>query len=112
MIDRHIGGCTVHSWASIGTGEESVTNLVDMISMQPDALERWQVSQALIIDESTYNFNGWWLSKLQYNAEVCVVSMIDGSLFDKLEEIGRIIRGDKTPFGGLQVRVLLDLQKL
>jgi hypothetical protein len=58
MIDRHIGGCTVHSWASIGTGEESVTNLVDMISMQPDALERWQVSQALIIDESTYNFNG------------------------------------------------------
>jgi ATP-dependent DNA helicase PIF1 len=38
--------------------------------------------------------------------------MIDGSLFDKLEEIGRIIRGDKTPFGGLQVRVLLDLQKL
>lgn len=46
---------------------------------------------------------------MKYNAEVCVVSMIDGSLFDKLEEIGRIIRGDKRPFGGLQVRILLNL---
>jgi hypothetical protein len=29
--------------------------------------------------------------------------MIDGMLLDKLEEIGRIVRGSEEPFGGLQV---------
>lgn len=29
--------------------------------------------------------------------------MIDGHLFDKLETIARVIRGNKRPFGGLQV---------
>lgn len=28
--------------------------------------------------------------------------MVDGALFDKLEEIGRRIRGNDKPFGGLQ----------
>lgn len=31
--------------------------------------------------------------------------MIDGRLFDKLEELGRRIRGNSLPFGGLQVIV-------
>lgn len=57
MVNRNIGGCTVHSWASIGTGQESITNLVEMISMQPDALERWQDTHALIIDESAHRLN-------------------------------------------------------
>ncbi|GFZ43640.1 hypothetical protein JCM24511_01360 [Saitozyma sp. JCM 24511] len=38
--------------------------------------------------------------------------MIDGSLFDKLEEIGRIIRGDKRPFGGLQMIISGDFFQL
>ena len=32
-----------------------------------------------------------------------LVSMIDGVLFDKLEWIGRKVRGNEKPFGGLQV---------
>jgi len=34
-----------------------------------------------------------------------LVSMVDGGLFDKLDEIGREIRGNRDkPFGGVQVR--------
>ena len=29
--------------------------------------------------------------------------MVDGQLFDKLEEIARHIRGDERPFGGIQL---------
>lgn len=33
-----------------------------------------------------------------------LVSMVDGGLFDKLDEIGRQIRGNRDkPFGGIQV---------
>jgi ATP-dependent DNA helicase PIF1 len=31
--------------------------------------------------------------------------MIDGGLFDKLAEIGSLIRGKPEPFGGIQVRI-------
>jgi hypothetical protein len=37
---------------------------------------------------------------------VRLVSMVDGGLFDKLDEIGRKIRGKPyTPFGGIQARI-------
>lgn len=32
------------------------------------------------------------------------VSMIDGDLFDKLDEIARRIKKNKKPFGGIQVK--------
>jgi len=32
-----------------------------------------------------------------------LVSMIDGELFDKLEEIARRLKKNKKPFGGIQV---------
>jgi hypothetical protein len=34
---------------------------------------------------------------------VLLVSMVDGGLFDKLAEIGSIIRDKPEPFGGIQV---------
>lgn len=30
--------------------------------------------------------------------------MVDGALFDKLEEIARIVRKSPKPFGGMQVK--------
>lgn len=30
--------------------------------------------------------------------------MVDGALFDKLEQLARILRKNDKPFGGLQVR--------
>ena len=39
-----------------------------------------------------------------------LVSMVDGGLFDKLDEIGRQIRGNRDkPFGGIQVRTGLRI---
>lgn len=32
-----------------------------------------------------------------------VVSMMDGDLFDKLENVARLIRKNEKPFGGMQV---------
>jgi ATP-dependent DNA helicase PIF1 len=62
----NIGGATIHSWAGIGLGQEPAKKLAGKILGQKTLLkvrERWWNVQALIIDE---------------------VSMIDGSLFDKL----------------------------
>ena len=36
----------------------------------------------------------------------CIVSMVDGDLFDKLARIGSILRKKIEPFGGIQVRSL------
>ncbi|KAF7306584.1 ATP-dependent DNA helicase PIF1 [Mycena indigotica] len=54
-------------------------------------IRRWRGVKTLIIDE---------------------VSMIDGRLFDKLEEIARIIRGNEQPFGGIQLVLSGDFFQL
>jgi ATP-dependent DNA helicase PIF1 len=38
--------------------------------------------------------------------------MVDGKLFDKLEEIGRLIRDNILPFGGIQIVVSGDFAQL
>ncbi|KAI0639044.1 hypothetical protein C8Q77DRAFT_27635 [Trametes polyzona] len=119
----NIGGCTLHSWAGIGLGKEDKDALVGKIlgiSMKaykldkkrrdelkrrqgqgeiltgaelaflnapPEerknkVLDRWRECKTLIIDE---------------------ISMIDGKLFDKLEYVGRQLRQNELPFGGIQV---------
>ena len=37
--------------------------------------------------------------------------MVDGTLFDKIEEIARNIRGNNEPFGGLQVSPVSSQQR-
>ncbi|KAG2045245.1 PIF1-like helicase-domain-containing protein [Suillus americanus] len=57
----NIGGLTIHSWAGIGLGKETVEELVGALSSR--AVKRWTDTRALVIDE---------------------ISMLDGRLFDKL----------------------------
>ncbi|KAJ3718423.1 PIF1-like helicase-domain-containing protein [Lentinula raphanica] len=81
----NIGGSTIHSWAGIGLGEEPVKTYVGKFRGQKklrNVWDRWKKVDALIIDE---------------------ISMLDGVLFDKLECIGRELRGSTSPFGGIQV---------
>ncbi|SOV03587.1 related to PIF1 - DNA helicase involved in mitochondrial DNA repair and telomere length control [Ustilago sp. UG-2017a] len=88
----NIGGVTIHSFAGIGLGKEPTAQLVSKIRKNRKAAARWARTQVLIIDE---------------------VSMVDPALFDKLEEVARLIRKkpDK-PFGGIQVVITGDFFQL
>ncbi|OKL58060.1 ATP-dependent DNA helicase PIF1 [Talaromyces atroroseus] len=87
----NIEGVTLHSFAGIGLGKESAAELVKKVRKNPKARNRWLRTKVLIIDE---------------------VSMVDGDLFDKLEEIARRIRNNGRPFGGIQLIVTGDFFQL
>ncbi|BDD54911.1 DNA helicase, variant 2 [Monascus purpureus] len=87
----NIEGVTLHSFAGIGLGKEAVPELVKKIRKNPKARNRWLRTKVLIIDE---------------------VSMVDGELFDKLEEIARRIRNNGRPFGGIQLVITGDFFQL
>jgi ATP-dependent DNA helicase PIF1 len=83
----NIGGVTLHSFAGIGIGNNSVPELVKKIKRNQKAKHRWMRTKVLIIDE---------------------VSMVDGDLFDKLEAIARELRKNGRPFGGIQLVITGD----
>ncbi|KAF7718519.1 ATP-dependent DNA helicase PIF1 [Penicillium ucsense] len=87
----NIEGVTLHSFAGIGLGKEPVPELVKKIKKNQKARNRWLRTKVLIIDE---------------------VSMVDGDLFDKLEEIARRIRNNGRAFGGIQLVVTGDFFQL
>jgi len=90
-----IEGTTLHRWAGIGQGKLSTALLIKDLKRRPqrkNALMNWKTTDTLIIDE---------------------ISMMDSDLFDKLDIIGRELRGvpDK-PFGGIQLIVCGDFAQL
>lgn len=87
----NIGGMTLHSFSGIGLGKEDTNMLVKKIRRNPKAKTRWLKTKILIIDE---------------------VSMVDGELFDKLSQIGRIIRNNGRPWGGIQLVITGDFFQL
>lgn len=86
-----IGGRTLHSWAGIGLGQGSTKSLARKIIKNKEALARWHWVRTLVIDE---------------------ISMLSGELFDKLEELARVIRKSRRPFGGIQVIAIGDFCQL
>ena len=87
----NIGGVTLHSFAGIGLGKEDVPTLIKKIRRNKRAKSRWLRTKILIIDE---------------------ISMVDGDLFDKLEEIARELRRSDEPFGGIQLIITGDFFQL
>ncbi|KAK7192557.1 DNA repair and recombination protein pif1 [Paraphaeosphaeria sporulosa] len=87
----NIGGVTLHSFSGIGLGKEPVEDLVKKIRRNAKAKQRWMRTKVLVIDE---------------------VSMVDGDLFDKLEQIARTIRNNGRPFGGIQLIITGDFFQL
>lgn len=75
----------------IGLGKEDVPSLVKKIRRNAKAKNRWLRTKCLIIDE---------------------ISMVDGELFDKLCEIGRTIRNNGRPWGGIQLIITGDFFQL
>lgn len=76
------GGYTVHGWAGIGLGVDSVEKLYTRIKYNAFLTRRWQQIEVLIIDE---------------------ISMLSAELLMKLNEIAKLIRNSERPFGGIQV---------
>ncbi|KAK9471847.1 PIF1-like helicase-domain-containing protein, partial [Dipodascopsis tothii] len=88
----NIGGVTLHSFAGIGLGKEAAPELVRKIRKNKKAMQRWLRAKVLIMDE---------------------ISMVDGALFDKLDQVARIIRNATSrPFGGIQLIVTGDFFQL
>lgn len=87
----NIQGLTIHSWSGIGMGNEDIEKLLDFIMKNKNALNRWRTTEILVIDE---------------------ISMLSDTIFDKLDIIGRRIRGNSEPFGGLQLILCGDFFQL
>jgi ATP-dependent DNA helicase PIF1 len=86
-----LGGTTLHSYLGIGLGEENIDTLYFKIKRNARAKRNWIMTDVLIIDE---------------------VSMLKPELFDKLEQLGRLIRHNDHPFGGIQIVLSGDFLQL
>ena len=73
---------TLHSWAGIGLGNGTIEDLVLKIKKNKFAKALWRQTHILVVDE---------------------VSMLSLKLFDTLNEIGKAVRGNFNPFGGIQL---------
>jgi ATP-dependent DNA helicase PIF1 len=90
-IQLHETAKTLHSWAGIGLGDQSVNKYILKIRSSKALLDKWKKIQLLVIDE---------------------VSMLSDELFNKLEEIGRLIKQNSKPFGGIQIVMSGDFYQL
>jgi len=77
-----IGGKTIHSWGGIGMGDKPFQEMYSSIRKKPPLRNRWRNIDVLVIDE---------------------VSMLSNTLFEKLNKLAKILRGNSRPFGGIQL---------
>jgi ATP-dependent DNA helicase PIF1 len=82
---------TLHSWTGIGLGKEPSRFLAGMVRRSKKAIQRWQDTDILVIDE---------------------VSMLTPELLEKLNTIAQILRKNGKPMGGLQVVFVGDFYQL
>ena len=80
---------TLHSYLGIGLGKGSVNDIKEKLSCEK--IKLLQSLQILIIDE---------------------ISMLSDELFDKIEQLARIVRNNKKPFGGIQIILSGDFLQL
>lgn len=82
---------TVHSWAGIGLGNGTIEQMVIKIMKNKYTKATWKGIDILIIDE---------------------VSMMSLKLFEMLDAIGKAIRKNQKPFGGIQMIFSGDFYQL
>lgn len=82
---------TVHSWSGIGLGNGTIDQIVTRVVKNRYAKATWKGTDILIIDE---------------------VSMMSQKLFEILDSIGKTIRKNTKPFGGIQVIFSGDFYQL
>ena len=82
---------TLHSWAGIGLGNGTTEQLIMKIRKNKFQKSIWKETDILVVDE---------------------VSMLSLKLFNMLNDIGKAIRGNPKPFGGIQVIFSGDFYQL
>ena len=73
---------TLHSWAGVGLGNGTIEQLVTKIKKNKFAKALWKSTDILVVDE---------------------VSMLSLKLFNVLNAIGKAVRNNPQPFGGIQL---------
>ena len=82
---------TIHSWSGIGLGKADDHVIITQLMMNKFKNKPWKNTDILILDE---------------------VSMCSKRLFDLLNEIGKRIRRNGRPFGGIQIVMSGDFFQL
>ena len=82
---------TIHSWAGIGIGNGTIENIINKIIKNKNIKVRWTEINLLIIDE---------------------VSMMSQKIFEMLDIIGKVVRRNQKPFGGIQIIFSGDFYQL
>ena len=90
-VQLHDKAKTLHSWAGIGLGDQSIDKYISKINSSKVLTNKWKSIDILIIDE---------------------VSMLSEDLFNKLEKIARVIRKNNNPFGSIQIVITGDFYQL
>lgn len=87
-----INGCTIHSWSGFGINSDlNITELIKYVRRNRDAIKNWSETDILLIDE---------------------ISMIGPDFLDKLNLVGKNIRSNNAPFGGIKVVITGDFYQL
>jgi len=84
-------GSLIKDFLGFDHWKDSVSTMTKKIRSYYILRQRWVSIECLIIDE---------------------ISMIHPTLFDKLEQVSRIIRGNSKPFGGIQLIIAGDFLQL
>jgi ATP-dependent DNA helicase PIF1 len=87
-------GCkakTLHSWAGIGLGNNTIENLILKIQKKQKTTSLWRETDILVVDE---------------------ISMLSLKLFTILNVIGKAIRRSDKPYGGIQLIFSGDFYQL
>jgi len=85
------GSKTIHSWAGIGLAKANDDVIATRIAMNKFKRRNWNKTELLIVDE---------------------VSMMSLRLFNLLDSIGKKIRKNSKPFGGIQIIFCGDFYQL
>jgi uracil-DNA glycosylase len=82
---------TLHSWAGVGLGKGSVSELYTKIRRNQKSMRNWLCTDLLIIDE---------------------ISMMTAEFLDKLNQLAKKIRSNQRSFGGIQLLLVGDFYQL
>ena len=85
------GAKTIHSWSSIINQNNDLMSMYNILSRNKSTISRWKNTDILIVDE---------------------ISMMSKKYFELLDGIGKKIRNNDKPFGGIQLIFLGDFYQL